>query len=135
MCPDHSRPPLWCIVSCPVRTHWVIQSISSVNYSLFTIVNENSFILSLLLLLSQFPYANVCIIVYIDLFYEDSTHLHGIIADRLLSKIYTKSFCKYKRLKTTERWNSKRNSFLHLTTFFHGRIKYPYISNLEGCTG
>jgi hypothetical protein len=66
---------------------------------------------------------NVCIIVYIDIFCVGSTHLHGIRADGLLRKIYTKIFCRYKRLKTTERWNSKKNSFLHLTTILHGRRK------------
>jgi hypothetical protein len=70
-------------------------------------VNENSSILSLLLLVSQIISANVCIIVYIDILYVGSTHLHGIRADRLLSKSYTKMFCKYKRLKTAERWISK----------------------------
>jgi hypothetical protein len=39
-------------------------------------VNENSSILSLLLLLSQILSANVCIIVYLDLFCAGSTHLH-----------------------------------------------------------
>ena len=34
---------LWPIGSPPVHTHWVIHSISCVNYSLFTTVNENSF--------------------------------------------------------------------------------------------
>jgi hypothetical protein len=96
-------------------------------------VNENSSILSLLL--SQILSANVCIIVYLDLFCAASTHLHGTRADGLLSKIYTKKFCKYKRLKTAERWISKKNSFLHLTTILHGRRKYPYISEREGCTG
>jgi hypothetical protein len=55
-------------------------------------VNENSSILSILLLLSQFLSVNVCSISYLDLFYAGSTHLHGIRADGLLSKSYTKSF-------------------------------------------
>jgi hypothetical protein len=55
-------------------------------------VNENSSILSILLLLSQFLSANVCSIFYLDLFYVGSTHLHGIRADRMLRKSYTKLF-------------------------------------------
>jgi hypothetical protein len=39
-------------------------------------VNENSLILSLLLLVSQFLSANVCVIFYLDLFCVGSTHLH-----------------------------------------------------------
>jgi hypothetical protein len=84
-------------------------------------VNENSSILSLLLLPSPILSKNVCIIVYLDLFCAGSTHLHGIRADGLLSKSYTKIFFTYKRLKIVERWNSKKNSFLHLTTILHGR--------------
>ena len=131
----HSRPPLWWIGSPPVCTHWDIQSISCVNYSLFKTVNENAFILFLLLLLYPILSANVCIIVYLDLFCEISTHLHDIRANGLLRKIYTKIVCRYKRLKTAERWNSKKNSFLHLTTILHGRRKYKYISDIERCTG
>jgi hypothetical protein len=55
-------------------------------------VNENSSILSLLLLISQFLFENVCGIFYIDLLCEIPTHLHGIIADGLLRKIYTNFF-------------------------------------------
>jgi hypothetical protein len=55
-------------------------------------VNENSSILSILLLLSQFLSANVCSIFQLDLFCADSTHLDGIRADGLLRKSYTKSF-------------------------------------------
>jgi hypothetical protein len=64
-------------------------------------VNENYSILSLLLLLSSILFENVCIIVYIDLFYVGSTHLHGIKADRLLRKSYTKLF--FQVLKIEER--------------------------------
>jgi hypothetical protein len=39
-------------------------------------VDENYFILSLIILLSQILSANVCIIVYLDLFCAGSTHLH-----------------------------------------------------------
>jgi hypothetical protein len=38
-------------------------------------VNENSFIISLPLLLSQILSANVCIIVYLDIFYVGSRNL------------------------------------------------------------
>jgi hypothetical protein len=55
-------------------------------------VNENSSILSLLLLLSQFFSANVCSIFYRDLFCEGSTNLHGIKANGLIRKIYIKLF-------------------------------------------
>jgi hypothetical protein len=55
-----TRPPLWHIGSPPMHIDLVIHSISCVNYSLFIMVNENSSILSLLLLLSQFLSANVC---------------------------------------------------------------------------
>ena len=41
-------------------------------------VNENSSILSLLLILYSILSANVSISVYLDLFYAGSTHLHGI---------------------------------------------------------
>jgi hypothetical protein len=41
-------------------------------------VNENSSILSLLLLVFPILSANVCVIVYLDLFYAGSTHLHLI---------------------------------------------------------
>ena len=56
---------------------------------------------SLLLLISQILSTNVCIIFYIDLLYVGSTHLHGIIADELLSKSYTKLF--FQVLKIEER--------------------------------
>jgi hypothetical protein len=105
------------------QTHCIIQSISCVNYSLFPTVNENSFH-------SFSPSSSfsnsLCKCVYHCLaryIMCSSTHLHGIRADGLLRKSYTKIFCKYKRLKTTERWNSKKNSFLHLTTILHGRRK------------
>jgi hypothetical protein len=55
-------------------------------------VNENSSILSILLLISQFISANVCSIFQLDLLCVGSTHLHGIRAEGLLSKRYTK-FC------------------------------------------
>jgi hypothetical protein len=85
-------------------------------------INENSFILSLLLLLSQILSAKVCIIIYLDIFFVGSTHLHGIISDTMLRKRYTKMFCRYKSLKTVEKWISKNNSFLHLTTILHGVV-------------
>ena len=56
---------------------------------------------SLLLLLSQFLSANVCVIFYIDLLFAGSTHLHGIRADGLLRKSYTKLFLQV--LKIEER--------------------------------
>jgi hypothetical protein len=62
-------------------------------------VNENYFIVSLLLLLSPIISANVCIIFYIDLFCEGSTHLLGIRADGLLSKSYTKLFLQVLKIE------------------------------------
>ena len=43
-------------------------------------------------ILSQFIFANVCGIFYLDLFFACSTHLQGIRANRLLRKSYTKLF-------------------------------------------
>jgi hypothetical protein len=135
----------WC-VSISLYTTTMVHFFSSIAHSLiyteyimcklFIIqtVNENYFILSLLLHLSPILSSNVCIIVYLDIFCAGSTHLHGIRTSGLPRKIYTKKFCRYKRLKTAERWISKKNSFLHLRTIFHGRIKYTYIFEPEGCT-
>jgi hypothetical protein len=103
--------------------HWFSSNAHSLSYAeyimckLFIIqtVNENSSILSLLPILSTIISENVCIIVYLYLFCVGSTHLHGIIVDGLLRKSYIKKICRYKRLKTTERWISKKNSFLHLS--------------------
>jgi hypothetical protein len=76
-----------------------MQSISCVNYSLFITVNENSSILSLLLLLSQFLFVNVCGILYIDILCVGSTHLHGIRAERLLRNRYTKLFLQVPKIE------------------------------------
>ena len=70
-------------------------------------VNGNSFILSLIRLLSQIISANVCIIVYLDIFCAGSTHLHGIRVDRLLSKSYTKLF-----FAGTEDWRTQQKDGL-----------------------
>ena len=99
MCPDHSRPPLWCIIFTS-SAHWL----SYTEYimrklSIIHLVNQNSFILSLLLLLSQFLSANVCVIFYIDLFYAGSTNLHGIRADILLGKNHTKLFLQVPKIE------------------------------------
>jgi hypothetical protein len=60
--------------------------------------NENSFILSLLLL-SQIISANVCIIFYLDILCVGSTYLHGISVDELLSKRYTKLFLQVLKIE------------------------------------
>ena len=75
----------------------LVTYVSYIYFKLFTLwvwntVNENSSILSLLLLLSPILSTNVCIIFWLDILCAGSTHLHGIRDDRLLRKIYTKSF-------------------------------------------
>jgi hypothetical protein len=69
-------------------------------------VNDNSFILSLLLFLSPILFSNVCIIVLIDLFCAGSTHLHGIRVDELLSKIYTKIFLQVLKIEEHRKMES-----------------------------
>jgi hypothetical protein len=76
-----------------------------------------------ILLLSPFLSTNVCIIVYLDLFFAGSTHLHGIRADKILSKSYTKCFCRYKRLKTTKIWISKKEFVLTPYNYFAWKEK------------
>jgi hypothetical protein len=66
-------------------------------------VNENSSIFSLLLLLSLILSANVCIIVYLDLYCVVSTHLHGIRADGLLNKSYTKIVLQVQKIEDNEK--------------------------------
>ena len=80
-------------------------------------------IFSLLLLLFPILSANVCIIVYLDLLCAGSTHLHGIRADRFLSKSYTKLFLWVLKIEDTERWNlcfTHRQYFSRLITIWNG---------------
>jgi hypothetical protein len=113
--------------------------VSYIYCKLFTLyvwntVNENSFIISILLLLSQFLSANVCSIFYIDILCVGSTHLHGIKADRLLRKSYTIFFYRYKRLKTTKKWIIRRKYFSRLITIWNGSQKFFLCSDAKDCT-
>jgi hypothetical protein len=104
------------------QTHWVIHSISCVNYSLFTTVNDNSSILSLLIL-SPILSANVCIIVYIDLLCVGSTHLHGIRADRLLNKRYTKCFLQVQKIEDNGKMEFQKEFILTPYNYFAWKEK------------
>jgi hypothetical protein len=60
--------------------------------SFIHLVNENSSILSLLVLFSSIFSETVYVNSNIDLFCAGSTHLHGIRVDGLLGKRHTKLF-------------------------------------------
>jgi hypothetical protein len=81
-------------------------------------VNENSSILSLLLLLSQFLSANVCGIFYIDIFCSGSTHFHCIRSDRLLSEIYTKLFLQVPKIEDNGKMEFPKEIILTCYNFF-----------------
>jgi hypothetical protein len=76
VCPDHSRPPLWCI-GFSSSVHWLSYTeYIMCKLSFIHLVNENSSILSLLLLFSSIFSATVYVNSQLDLLCAGSTHLH-----------------------------------------------------------
>jgi hypothetical protein len=76
VCPDHYRPPLWRI-GFSSSAHWL----SYIEYimcklSFIHLVNENSAILSLMLLFSSIFSVTVYVNSHLDLLCAGSTHLH-----------------------------------------------------------
>jgi hypothetical protein len=67
--------------------------------SFIHLVNDNSSILSLLLLFSYIFSATMYVNYQIDLFYVGLTHLHGIRADILLGKRHTKLFLEVLKIE------------------------------------
>jgi hypothetical protein len=67
--------------------------------SFIHLVNENSSILSLMLLFSSIFSAIVYVNYQLDLFYAGSTHLHGIKSNGLLGKIHTKLFLQVLKIE------------------------------------
>jgi hypothetical protein len=89
MCPDHSRPPLWRI-GFSSSEHWVSYTeYIMCKLSTIHLVNENSSILSLLLLFSSIFSATMYVNSQLDFLCVGSTHLHGIRADGMLGISHT----------------------------------------------
>jgi hypothetical protein len=65
----------------------------------------------------------VCIIVYIDLFYAGSTHLHGIRADELLSKGYTKTFLQVQKIEDSRKMEFQKEFILTPYSYFSWKEK------------
>jgi hypothetical protein len=86
-------------------------------------VNENSFIISLLLLLSQILSENMCIIIYIDLLCAVSTHLHGIRFNGLLSKSYTKFVLQVQKIEDNEKMDFQKEFILTPYKYFAWKEK------------
>ena len=118
MCPYHSRPPLWKILFSS-NAH-LLSYTKYIMCKLFIIhwVNENSSILSLFLLLSQFISANVCVIFYLDIFCTGSKHLHDIIFNKLLRKSYTKLFLQVPKIEDNEKMEFPKEFILTLYNYF-----------------
>jgi hypothetical protein len=81
-------------------------------------VNENSSILSLLLLISQFLSANVCGIFYLDILCAVSTHLHGIRVDGLLSKSTPNSFLQVPKIEDNRKMKFPKEFILTPYNYF-----------------
>jgi hypothetical protein len=73
----------------------------------------------------------MCVVFSIYILCVGSIHLHGIRADRLLRKSYTKLFWQVPKIEDDEKCNSKNNSLLHLKISLHGRIRWSCILEEE----
>jgi hypothetical protein len=86
--------------------------------SFIHLVNENSFILSLLLLFSSIFFATVYVNSQLYLFYAGSKNLHGIRADALLRKIHTKLFLQVTKIEDNEKMEYSKEFILTPYYFF-----------------
>jgi hypothetical protein len=103
VCPYHSRPPLWSIgfssnVHYLSYTDYIMCKLSFIH-----LVNDNSSILSLMILFSSIFFVTVYVNSLLYLLCVGSTHLHGIIADRLLGKRHTKLFLQVPKIEDNEK--------------------------------
>ena len=123
VCLDHSRPPLWHIGFFS-SAHWLSYTkYIMCKLSFIRLVNENSSILSLLLLLSQFLSANVCGIFYLYLFYVGSTHLNGIRVIGLLRKSYTKIVLQVQKIEDSGKMDFPKEFILTPYNYFSWKEK------------
>jgi hypothetical protein len=91
--------------------------------SFIHLVNENSSILSLLLLFSSIFSATVYVNSQLDLLCAGSTHLHGIRADRLLGKRHTKLFLQVPKIEDSGKMEFPKEFILTPYNFFAWKEK------------
>ena len=65
----------------------------------------------------------MCIIVYLDLFYVVSTHLHGIRVDEVLSKIYTKKNLQVQKIEDSRKMEFQKEFILTPYNYFAWKEK------------
>jgi hypothetical protein len=119
VCLDLSRPPLWCI-GFSSSVHWLSYTeYIMCKLSFIHLVNDNSSILSLLILFSHIFSATMYVNSQLDIFCAVSTHLHGIRADKLLGKRHTKLFFQVPKIEDNEKMDFSKEFIL--TISLHGR--------------
>jgi hypothetical protein len=91
--------------------------------SFIHLVNDNSSILSLLLLFSHIFSTTVYVNSHIDLLCESSTHLHGIISDGLLWKRHTELFLRVPKIEDGGKMEFPKEFILTLYNFFAWKDK------------
>jgi hypothetical protein len=91
--------------------------------SIIHLVNENSSILSLLLLFSSIFSATVYVNSQLDLLCAGSTHLHGIRADGLLGKRHTKLFLQVPKIEDNGKMEFPKEFILTPYNFFAWKEK------------
>jgi len=82
------------------------------------LVNENSFVLSLLLLFSSIFSATVYVNYQLDILCAGSKNLHGIIADRFLGKIHTKLFLQVQKIEDSKKLEFSKEFILTPYNYF-----------------
>jgi hypothetical protein len=92
-------------------------------------INENSSILYLLFLLSQFLSANVCGILYLDILFVGSIHLHGIKSEGLLRKRHTELFLQVPKIEDSGKMEFPKEFIL--TPYNYFACKERIIMHLE----
>ena len=80
-------------------------------------------ILSLLLLLFPILFENVCIIAYLYILCEFSTHLHGIRDDELLSRRYPKKNLQVQKIEDSGKMEFQKEFILTPYNYFAWKEK------------
>jgi hypothetical protein len=109
----HRYPPISSSVHWLSYTEYIMCKLSFIH-----LVNENSSILSLLLLFSSNFSTNVYVNSHIDLLCEISTNLHCIRAKGLLGKIHTKLFLQVLKIEDSGKMEFPKEFILTPYNFF-----------------